>query len=652
MKENDKFTNIIELIRENFIFLIRHYFLFSILLLFFFIIFYLLLSFFSGAALSFINIFSFFFGAFIAIFCAYFCFPFSFKLISNRESALLSSPLKLFNLYYAVGIFFSIFLTIIPLIGLLFIFLKLPYMATLYYLMGITIVTFFLQIGSGLFAKGADISSEILSKENENIATNDFRNVASLADKVGDFLNSGLAININLIEIFIGMFVAVILFVKSNFFGYESMILITYPFIIAIGSLVIGFFSSFLFLLLKKKSLNEISAKPLYATYLSLIIVSIYVYIVSTRISLPFIEINSFFGLNGNISPFFCVFMGILFFLIIGLLTDKYTSETGNDVKDTANYSQYSSILAIFKGTSLGMRTVFFPIIIAIIFSFISFNLCGYYGILLMSVGFCSILPIIVASSFSAPFFDMMNGAVEMSQQEALYNIREIQKMNSVGNTLSAVAKHSSSYAILFLSFSFFLSFFTISGINYQLIPLFHPVIMLSLFLGGLLPYIFVSALLKGLSEIVVSMYDEAKMQLEQIPYLKEGKTNPDLRRFMKIHVIRIAKALIIPSLLIFFTPFIIGKFLSVEILASFFIGCIIICTFLSISYTNTGVLLGNTKNLIEKGYMGGKNTQRYENSSEADCYGDCVKDVLSPALNALLKVIILITIIFVPIII
>lgn len=656
MEGKEFFTNIINLIRENFLYLLRRYFIFSVLLLIIFMAFFVTLSVLFGSSVVISNIIAFFIGGLVTIFCAYFAFPIAFKFVERKELSLLENPPKLLDLYYAVGIIFSIFLTVIPLIFLFLVFYVYGAMATLYYLMGMAIITFFLQVFGGLFAKGADISAELLAREDNDVGVNDVRNVSALADKVGDFLNSGLAINFNLIEAFIGMFVAVIIYVGAYFVTdainmKDALVLVYYPVLIGIGSLIITFFVSFMFLFLKRKQIIATSLKPLHATYFSMLMIGVYIYYVTLGYNLPLICTSNFLWFSSQLSPFICVLMGVIFSLIIGLITDLYTSDAHKQVKDNAFLSQYSSVLSIFNSISVGMRTTYIPIIIASVFVFIAFRICDYYGIILVGIGFASMLPLMVASSFAAPFLDTLNGVANMEKNEGKL-LREIQSMNSVSNTLSAVGKHASSYAVLFMAFSFFLSFVQISGINYNSIPLFHPVIMLSLFLGGVFPYIFVSVLMRALSYTITAMFDEAKIQLQEIPYLKQGKTTPDLRRFIKIHGTNILKDLIFPCIIIFFLPFLIGRFLSVEVLAAFFVGCIMVSTFLSISYTNSGVLLDNAKNYIEKGFLGGKDTVRYANATEADLYGDCMKDVLGPSINAFLKVVILITIIFVPIII
>ncbi len=654
MEGKELFNNIINLIRENFIYLLRRYFIFSSLLLVAFMVILVVLSFLFGASVVLTNVISFFIGGLLTIFCAYFAFPIAFKFVERKEISLLDNSSKLFDLYYAVGIFFSIFLTVTPLLGLFIVLFIYGAMSTLYYLMGMAIVSFFLQVGGGLFAKGADISSELLAREEADINVNDLRNVSSLADKVGDFLNSGLAININLIEAFIGMFVAVIIYVGAYFITdviniNDALMLVYYPVVIGIGSLVIAFLISFVFLFLKREQFMATILKPLHATYFSLLVIAIFVFFVTKANTLPLITTSSFLGLSSQMSPFVCIIMGVIFSIIIGAITDIYTSDSHKQVKDNAYLSQYSTVLSIINAISVGMRTTYIPIIIAAVFVFIAYKISDYYGIILVGIGFVSMLPLMVASSFSAPFLDTLKGIASMDKNET--QLRDIQYMNSTGNALAAVGKHASSYAVLFMAFSFFLSFVQISGINYNSIPLFHPVIMLSLFLGGLFPYIFVSVIMRALSYTVTAMFDEAKIQLQEIPYLRQGKTTPDLRRFVRLYGINILKDLMLPSLAVFFLPFIIGRFLSVEVLAAFFVGCIMVSTFLSISYTNSGVLLDNAKNYIEKGFMGGKDTKRYVNATEADLYGDCMKDVLGPSINAFLKVVILITIIFVPII-
>jgi len=341
----------------------------------------------------------------------------------------------------------------------------------------------------------------------------------------------------------------------------------------------------------------------------------------------------------------------LLLAVVVGIVTDYYSADSHKPVRETVKFAEYGSTLLELNGLATGMKSLYIPIILAGLFVLISFKIADYYGIIVMASGFLSIVPMIIASAMYAPFADNINGLVDMATDGIAKEQSGLEQLNSIGNTLTAFAKNYSSYAVLVSVFGLFITFVRLSGLHYQSVPVFHPIVIASLFVGALLPYIISSTLIRALSFTIVQMLEESLKQLEVIPFLKEGKAFPDIRRFIKESGVKIMKDLLLPTLFVFLIPVFIGRLLGIEVLASMIIGIMISGTFQSVSYAITGAVLDNSKMMIEKGYAGGVNTVSYKNAVLGDLFGDSLKDIVGPSLNNLIKVIIIISIMIIPLI-
>ncbi|OGI10056.1 MAG: hypothetical protein A2Y40_08720 [Candidatus Margulisbacteria bacterium GWF2_35_9] len=653
----ERLQNIFSLIRENLQYLLKKT---SIAIFYLLIIFTLILSilfFINGASMKIEWILSLWIGGLGAILIMNLSFPFGFRIIKDKEITYIDEPAKLFDLYFGAGLAMSMLITVIPLTGLIICYYFFKYDSLIFYLMGISVVSFFTRLGGSLFAKGADISSSLVTNESKhNIEVNDYRNVSSIADKIGDLLNNGLALNLDLIESFIGIIVAIIIYffllLENQSINIETVRnIINFPIIIIISSTLLSFAAGTMLLFLKRRTILANTLKPLHGIYLSLILISIFSFIFSANYHIQFLKFIPFLGLSPWLSPFICIVMGLILSIAIGISTDYYTSDSHKPVHEVVAFSEHHAVITKLSGLAVGMKSLVFPIFLSALFILISYKIASYYGIMLFTTGLLSMTPIMIASSLYAPFADNINGIINM-EENSIHTRNGLDKLNAIGNTLSALAKNFSSYSVLILSFSLFICFIKLSGLNYQIIPIFQPLNLSALFMGGLLPFLLSSTLMRALCFTIIKMFDESMMQLETIPYLKEKKAFPDVHRFIKNSGIVIIKDLVIPSLFVLCLPIIIGKFFGIEILSTLFIGMLISGIFLSISYSNTGAVLDNTKKMIEKGYSGGMGTQTYLNAVSGDLFGDALKDVIGPSLNHFIKVTIIIAIIIVPIII
>ena len=653
----EKIQNISEIIIKNLYFLIRNTSIIILGLLFLFPIILMSIFYFYGATFHLQWLFAFWLGGIIALININISYPLVFAFLSKRESKLLKRPDKLFDVYFGIGLIIAVLLIIIPISGLIAVIFLWKVTSSIYFLMGFSVVSFFVRYGGGLFAKGADISSELVSMHNKfEVSGNDIRNASSYADKIGDFFNNGLGLSLDLVESLIITFITSLLFcytffIERNISYNEFINLALYPIIIIIGSIILSFTAGFIILFLKRKTILSSTLKPLHGIYLSLLLISFFAYFISFHYRYSFFKFNSFFFIDSSVSPFICMFLGLLLAVVIGIVTDYYSADSHKPVRETVKFAEYGSTLLELNALAIGMKSLYIPIILTGFFVLISFKIADYYGIIIMAAGFLSIVPMIIASAIYAPFADYINGLVDMSNDGVLKEQSGLEQLNSIGNTLTAFAKTYASYAVLVSVFGLFITFIRLSGLHYQSIPVFHPLIITSLFVGALLPYIISSTLIRALSFTIIQMLDEALKQLEVIPFLKEGKAFPDIRRFITESGVKIMKDLLFPTLFVFLIPVLIGRFLGIEVLASMVIGIMIIGTFQSVSYTITGAVLDNAKMMIEKGYAGGINTISYKNSVLGDLFGDSLKDIIGPALNNLIKIIIIISIMIIPLI-
>ncbi len=652
-----RIQNILNIIRENLAFLLRKVSLAIVALLAVFSLIIFVVFTINGAKFYVAWLFGMWLGGALALVNLNISYPLAFWLIKKKELNLIDKPNKLFDRYFGAGILIALLLMLIPLSGLLFSIYNWKISSSLFYLLGFSIVAFFVRFGGGIFAKSADISAELMANASkEGINCNDCRNTSSYADKIGDYINNGLALNLDLVESFIAIMVSIVLFLYTFVNGKEISYddfshLWLYPVSIIIGSIILCFLTGIILLFIKRRTTLGNTLKPLHGIYLSLFFITIFSFYFSLGYTIPFFKLAPFFFLSSSLSPFICIFLGLVLAVIIGIVTDYYTADSHKAVKETVHFAEYSSTLTELNGMAVGMKSLYIPIIFSAIAILISFKIADYYGIFLLATGFVAMVPIILASALYAPFADNINGVLKMDNV-VLTSEYDMEQLSSIGNTLTALAKNFASYAVLCTVFCLFITFVRLSGLHYQSIPLFHPLILSSLFLGSLLPYILSATLIRALSYSILQMLEESQRQLQVIPYLREKKAFPDMQRFIKESGIKIMKDLLFPSLFVFFIPILIGKFFGIELLATMIIGIMLSGMFLSISYTNTGAVLDNSKKMIEKGYCGGKGTNTYENAKLGDLFGDPLKDVLGPSLNNFLKVIIVISIIIIPIII
>jgi K(+)-stimulated pyrophosphate-energized sodium pump len=645
----DRLKNVIQLIHENLFFLLKKT-TWSIMGLM--AVFSLLLEglfFLKGGHLEYNSFLALWLGTTLALLNLNVAYPVIFRFLGNKEIEYMDQPVRLFDKYYAASLILALIMIILPMGGLIFDLVIFGGSSAIYYLLGVGIVSFITRLGGGIFAKGADLACSMVKET-------DSRSPAAIADKIGDYLNNGLALSFDLIESLIGILVAMILFIQGHLVDKSLRdtlyyAILSYPFFIILGSIAISFISGFLVLGLKRKTILGNVLKPIHSIYVSLFLIGIFSFIFSIYYILPSFSFLSSLGFSTGMAPYICIVLGLVLAVFIGIATDYYTSDAHQPVREMASFAEHSAPLAMLNGLAVGMKSLYWPLIFEAAFFLVAYRLSGFYGIIMMSTGFMAMAPTILAASLYAPFADNITGLAKMESNDPQI-IQGVQQLDIIGNTLSALAKNYASNATLIVVFSLFLAFIKVSGLHYQTVSIFHPLVVSALFFGGLLPYILSSTLIRAVSYTAIQMAESSINQIKTIPYLLEKKTFPDMRAFILESGVKIIRDLFLPTLFVLIIPIFIGKLFGAEMLATVFMGIMISGIFLSMSFTNTGAVLDNSKKMMENGHFGGTGTRTYDNAVMGDLFGDALKDLAGPSLNNFVKVMITVAIIILPLII
>ena len=527
--------------------------------------------------------------------------------------------------------------------------------------LGASSIALFARVGGGIYTKAADVGADLSGKVEAGIPEDDPRNPATIADAVGDNVGDVAGMGADLFESYVGSIISSIALawamtalsaqelwgLSASDFGTVQNGLVLFPVILAGVGVLCSIVGTFAVRTNNEKAIQGALNRGLFTA--------------SILVLLATAGLVSVMGLP--LAILWCVVAGLTSGVAIGKLTEYYTAKDLAPVQRIAQQSETGPATNLIAGLGIGMMSCGGPILVICLAIFLSFGWAGLYGIAIAAVGMLSTLGISLGVDAYGPVADNAGGIAELSRCEPFVRERT-DALDAVGNTTAAIGKGFAIGSAALTALALFSTYRATADAAVEAaggsasfdqrllsLNLDNPNVLLGMFIGGMLPFIFSALTMNAVGRSANKMIEEVRRQFKTIPGLLEGKAEPDSAQCVAISTKAAIREMLMPGLLAVIAPVATGFALGVAGLGGLLAGSLVTGVLMALMMANAGGAWDNAKKYIEEGHLGGKGSEPHKAAVIGDTVGDPFKDTAGPSLNILIKLMSIVSVIFAPLV-